>query len=199
MRKELGDTHRAIKTVMRWTSASERTVKNWFSGQKGPSGNYLLGLIQESDAVLHALLHAGGRDDVLNIIGVSETDERGGNETEEETPEHRRQRDRSPERDSVARRARIRPGKPPDDPINDSINDPDRDPINPLKRIALNERQRWFFDELSKGTSVRTVDIMRRWEVAERTAKRDISALKVCGLIEFVGSLKRGGYRLMSR
>src|SRR6266508_197291 len=72
MRKELGDTHRAIKTVMRWTSASERTVKNWFSGQKGPSGNYLLGLIQESDAVLHALLHAAGRGDVLNIIGRSE-------------------------------------------------------------------------------------------------------------------------------
>jgi len=26
---ELGGTHQAVKTMMRWTSANERTVKNW--------------------------------------------------------------------------------------------------------------------------------------------------------------------------
>ena len=33
---ELGDSHQAIKTVMRWTGANERTVKNWFAGVMGP-------------------------------------------------------------------------------------------------------------------------------------------------------------------
>ncbi len=32
LRRDLGDTHRAVKTVARWTGASERTVKNWFAG-----------------------------------------------------------------------------------------------------------------------------------------------------------------------
>jgi hypothetical protein len=29
---ELGNSHRAVKTVMRWTGANERTVKNWLLG-----------------------------------------------------------------------------------------------------------------------------------------------------------------------
>ena len=41
LRGELGDTHRAIKTVMQWTGASERTIKNWFAGTRGPSGEHL--------------------------------------------------------------------------------------------------------------------------------------------------------------
>jgi hypothetical protein len=32
---ELGSTHRAIKSAMRWTGASERTVKYWFAGERG--------------------------------------------------------------------------------------------------------------------------------------------------------------------
>lgn len=32
LREELGQTHRAIKTAMRWTGASERTVKYWIAG-----------------------------------------------------------------------------------------------------------------------------------------------------------------------
>jgi len=36
LHEELDDTHRAIKMAMRWTGASERTVKYWFSGERGP-------------------------------------------------------------------------------------------------------------------------------------------------------------------
>jgi len=36
LRRELGPTHQAIKTVMRWTGASERTAKYWLSGERGP-------------------------------------------------------------------------------------------------------------------------------------------------------------------
>lgn len=41
---ELGSTHRVIKSAMRWTGASERTVKYWFQGERGPSGEHLVSL-----------------------------------------------------------------------------------------------------------------------------------------------------------
>lgn len=59
--RELGPTHQAIKTAMRWTGASERTVKYWLSGERGPSGEHLILLAQHSDAVLVTLLTMAGR------------------------------------------------------------------------------------------------------------------------------------------
>jgi hypothetical protein len=66
LRRDLGETHRATKTVMRWTGAGERTVRNWFSGAKGPSGDNLLSLIRHSDVVLEAVLYRSGRE--RNVI-----------------------------------------------------------------------------------------------------------------------------------
>ena len=56
LRAELGPTHQAIKTAMRWTGASERTAKYWLPGERRPSGEHLILLAQDSDAVLVALL-----------------------------------------------------------------------------------------------------------------------------------------------
>ena len=56
LRAELGPTHQAIKTAMRWTGASERTVKYWLSGERGPSGEHIILLAQHSDAVLLTIL-----------------------------------------------------------------------------------------------------------------------------------------------
>ena len=56
LRRELGPTHQAIKTVMRWTGASERTAKYWLSGERGPSGEHLIRLAQHSDVVLITIL-----------------------------------------------------------------------------------------------------------------------------------------------
>jgi hypothetical protein len=51
----------AIKTVMRWTGASERTVKHWFAGTHGPSAQHLVALARDSDAVLMYFLNAANR------------------------------------------------------------------------------------------------------------------------------------------
>ena len=56
LNRELGPTHQAIKTAMRWTGASERTVKYWLSGERGPSGEHLILLVQHSDALLLTIL-----------------------------------------------------------------------------------------------------------------------------------------------
>jgi hypothetical protein len=62
LRTELGQSHRATKTLMRWTGASDRTAKNWLSGCCGPSGGHLIQLARESDTVLAALLGLAGRN-----------------------------------------------------------------------------------------------------------------------------------------
>src|SRR3954447_18983942 len=65
LRGELGDTHQAIKIVMRWTGAGERSAKNWLGGTRGPTGEHLLSLVRHSDSVLGAVLRLAGREAVL--------------------------------------------------------------------------------------------------------------------------------------
>lgn len=63
LRLELGSTHRAIKTAMRWTGASERTVEYWFAEERGPSGEHLIRLARHSDRVFRMVLIGAGRCD----------------------------------------------------------------------------------------------------------------------------------------
>jgi hypothetical protein len=65
LRSELGSTHSATKTMMRWSGASDRCVKNWVSGTCGPSGRHLLMLARHSDAVLACMLKMCGRDGIV--------------------------------------------------------------------------------------------------------------------------------------
>lgn len=65
LRAELGDSYRAVKTVMRWTGASERTVKNWLAGRRGPRGEHLLALIRHSNVVLEIVLQLAGREQII--------------------------------------------------------------------------------------------------------------------------------------
>ncbi|HIQ43639.1 MAG TPA: hypothetical protein EYH47_12915 [Pseudomonas oleovorans] len=68
LRNELGDTHQATKTLMRWTNANERTVKNWLAGTCGPRGEHLVALVRHSDAVLEAFLGMANRQHVVTTI-----------------------------------------------------------------------------------------------------------------------------------
>jgi hypothetical protein len=61
LHEELGSTHRAIKSAMRWTGASERTVKYWFAGERGPRGDHLIALARNSDLVLYVFLTLADR------------------------------------------------------------------------------------------------------------------------------------------
>ena len=62
LRAEVGESHQAVKTVMRWTGANERTVKNWLSGRSGPRGEHLIGLLHHSDKLLETILQLAGRE-----------------------------------------------------------------------------------------------------------------------------------------
>jgi len=65
LRETFGGTRRSVKTVMAYTGAGERTVKNWFEGKNGPNGENLVELVRHSDEVLEALLLMAGREDIL--------------------------------------------------------------------------------------------------------------------------------------
>ena len=54
LQRELKEAPGAIKTVMGWTGANERTVKNWIAGTHGPSGEHLIVLAHHSHAVMVA-------------------------------------------------------------------------------------------------------------------------------------------------
>jgi hypothetical protein len=65
LRETYGRSGRSIKTVMAYTGAGERAVKNWFGGKNGPNGENLVELVRHSDEALEALLLMAGREDIL--------------------------------------------------------------------------------------------------------------------------------------
>jgi hypothetical protein len=72
LRAELGGTHRTVKTIMAWTCASERTIKNWLDGSHGPSGEHLIDMIRHSDAVYSLVLRLAGREHALAMVRVAD-------------------------------------------------------------------------------------------------------------------------------
>ena len=68
LRKELGSTHQAAKTIMHWTGASESAVKTWLAGSHGPSGEHLVALVRNSDQVLKVFLLLADRN--KHLLGI---------------------------------------------------------------------------------------------------------------------------------
>jgi hypothetical protein len=76
LRRDLAQKHRAAKTLIRWTGASERTVKNWLAGSTGPRGEHLVALARHSDEVLEAILRLAGKERVLVSLKVMDARDR---------------------------------------------------------------------------------------------------------------------------
>jgi hypothetical protein len=66
LRQALAAPGMSTKTVMSWTSASERTVKGWIAGTNGPRGEHLVGLMRSSDLVFSGVLTLVGRAALLD-------------------------------------------------------------------------------------------------------------------------------------
>jgi hypothetical protein len=190
LRSSLDDTHRAIKTVMGWTSAKERTVKNWLSGTHGPHGDYLLVLLGKSDALVDALIGTLPPDRLtelaIRLVRRAGTDRRLSSEAAQQSGE-------SSGRELMPPAARGSMHRSNFDP-NDPIHDPKSDPNTLGERTALNHRQRWFLHQLNAGRRIRVGELRREHNVSEKTAKRDIAGLRQLNMITYVGSRRRGEY-----
>lgn len=173
LRQEHGDSHRAVKQLMRQTGASERTVKHWLAANHGPDNVYLLRLIATSP-VIRAF-----------VQGVIEMGVRGQQRADRELLEHR------------AGSSNRTPGHVGSGHIasDDPINDPDRDRISDPMTEPLKGRQQWFLERVVRGVRSTAGDIERHWGVSPKTARRDIAALRQAGLIHFAGARRNGRYR----
>jgi hypothetical protein len=76
LRKELGGSHQCVKTIMKWTCASERTIKNWLAGTNGPSGGHFIVMIRHSDEFCRIVLRIAGRDEALASIRLEDLRQR---------------------------------------------------------------------------------------------------------------------------
>jgi hypothetical protein len=190
--KELGDTHRAAKVLMGWTGAGERTVKHWLAGLHGPTGDHLLVLMQESDAVFEAILAAINRRDAA-IAARMLAAERS---LQEVASLMQLEQVRPPVSDKLAANG-PEPGgaRGPNDRENDRNRDRDhdRERVDASPRSSL--RQSWFLEVLRAGRRVGAAELAERWSISEKTARRDIANLKAIGVIEFFGSRRSGRYR----
>ncbi len=72
LREHFATEPHAIKTVMIWTKASDRTVKNWFAGTHEPNGTHLIALARHSDRVFRLFLSLTRHDLVITdqLIGL---------------------------------------------------------------------------------------------------------------------------------
>ncbi len=68
LRRSLGDSSAGAKVVASWTGANEKTVKNWFAGKYGPSGEHLVSLVRHSDDVLGTFLAMAGREELMVAV-----------------------------------------------------------------------------------------------------------------------------------
>lgn len=181
LRKEHGDSHRAVKQLMRQTDASERTVKHWLSGQHGPDTVYFLRLVVSSPVI---------RAFALGLI---------------EGPASRRISDPIDRYSITAARDAYTAGEAALDlsnrrnQQNDPKNGPDRDPINDPETVELNERQHWFLRRVVDGDRCGATEIMSTWRVSLKTARRDIRGLQQAKLLVYVGSRRKGWYRRTQR
>jgi len=181
LRKEHGDSHRAIKQIMRQTHASERTVKHWLSGQHGPDTVFFLRLVVSSPVI---------RAFILGIIEGPVAAKLSG-------PVDRYALAAARSAYVVGEFAGGR--RSADHRHNDPIDGPNRDPMNDPDRAELNERQYWFLARVEEGSRCGASEIMALWQVSLKTARRDIATLKTANLICYVGSRRRGRYRRTTR
>jgi hypothetical protein len=72
LKRQFTGTPCVLKSIARVTGANERSVKNWWTGQNGPSGEHLITLARHSDEVLGAILALAGRQEILANKKVSD-------------------------------------------------------------------------------------------------------------------------------
>ena len=72
LHRQYGDSHGAIKSVMRLTGLTERTVKKWFQAKNAPSCESLFRLCRHSDQVLETVLRLSGHERLLKMKKLRE-------------------------------------------------------------------------------------------------------------------------------
>lgn len=176
LRREHDETHRTVKTVMRWTGASERSVKNWVGGVSGPSGYFLMRLCMKSPAVRELV-----RQFLADMDPSTAPAEALPNGTAASFVH-------GPAGSGSGAQLGLFSG------VNGDTNGDINGDIHVTINLPLNERQEWLLARVTQGDRCTVEDVVVHWQVSSRTAKRDIANLKDRGLIRYLGRHRRGFY-----
>jgi hypothetical protein len=76
LRTEYGDTHAAVKTIVRRTGANARSARNWLEGRNAPNGRFLVELCRQSDRVFETVVRLSEREQVLKAKKLIDARER---------------------------------------------------------------------------------------------------------------------------
>ena len=74
LRRSVEGRPSALKLVARWTGASERTVKNWFSGSCAPKGDHFRELVRHCPEMLEAFLISIDRQDHIVLTKLEQVE-----------------------------------------------------------------------------------------------------------------------------
>lgn len=189
LRREHEDSHRAIKQLMRHSGASERSVKNWLSADHGPDSLYLLRLAVNSPVIRAVILHLF--EDTATQLYSDPIDSPRLSEI----------------RKPYAASATLDGSRTKREWKNGVKNVPNKVPKNVLKNDSANvrdlpelsERQRWFLEQVLEGTLLGAKEISLVWSVSLKTARRAIGELQRARLVQYVGSPRRGIYKLLPK
>lgn len=96
----------------------------------------------------------------------------------------------------LSQRHGLKPPKPPED--EEEVDAAKTSVTTTVISRSPRERRKWFIKQLATGRQVTAEDLMARWNVNLRTARRDISGLVAAGLVTFRGSRKNGAYELVA-
>ena len=75
LRSELGNSHRAAKTIMAWTGASERTARGWLNGEHSPSARHLIALAARSHSVMSLVFSLAGHERAALALDIAAVEE----------------------------------------------------------------------------------------------------------------------------
>ena len=82
------------------------------------------------------------------------------------------------------------------DRVSVRVDDRDNDRVNAPANVRVKRRREWIIAELDGGRKLRVPDIAKALGCSEKTAQRDLGALRTAGKIDFTGSPRGGHYRL---
>lgn len=71
LRSELGNSHRAAKTIMAWTGGSERSVRGWLNGEHSPSALHLIALATHCRSVMMLVLSLAGHQRAALALDIA--------------------------------------------------------------------------------------------------------------------------------
>lgn len=167
LRKRVPKKHGGVKYLANLTDLETRTVYNWYNAVNAPDLLNFIILAKNIPELFNLFATLCGKKDIYEI---KPSKSEGNN----------------------CKITNIISGDIYTFIQNEGINIFDRISNN----ITLNERQKWFVEQIKLGKNIKITDLMFKYSISKTTAERDLRYLKNNKIIKFEGGKRGGGYQI---